>query len=114
MAETGLSGPFALSASAIDQEISKTSAGVYALDQSHDSGAFHISYVGRSDTDLNQRLHEHVGKYKRFKYEYYDSAQDAFEKECALYHDFNPPSRISHPARLKGSGWKCPRCHLVG
>ena len=51
--------------------------------------------MGRSDTDLNQRLHEHMPKYKRFQFGYFATAQEAYEKECALYHDFNPPAALA-------------------
>ena len=110
MAETGLKGPYTMGKSEINETVTQQSPGAYALDQSHDAGAFHITYVGRSDTDVNARLQEHVGKYKRFKFEYYASAQEAYEKECALYHDFNPPARIAHPSRPTGTKWKCPLC----
>ena len=99
MAETGLNGPFALQPAEIEKEITRTSPGVYILDRSHEDGPFHISYVGRSDTDVKARLLEHGAKYKRFKYEYYGTPEDAFAKECDLYHDFNPPSTIAHPPR---------------
>jgi hypothetical protein len=114
MPETGLKGPFALTEAAINQEVSQTSPGAYALDQSHESGGFHITYVGRSDQDVNARLKEHLGKYKRFKFEFYGTAQEAFEKECGLYHDFNPPAKITHPERPTQSGWKCPHCKRFG
>jgi hypothetical protein len=114
MPDTGLNGPFPMSKSDIDAAVAQQSPGVYALDQGHDSGPFHITYVGRSDTDLNASLQERVRKYKRFKFEYFPSAEDAYHKECELYHDFNPPARIAHPARPMGTKWKCPRCNLVG
>ena len=113
MPEMGLKGPFALTEEEINREISQTSAGVYALDQNHDTGPFRITYVGRSDDDLNKRLHEHKRKYKRFQYEFYGTAREAYEKECALYHDFNPPARISHPAGPQGLKWRCPRCNAT-
>lgn len=34
----------------------------------------------------------------------------AFEKECHLYHDFNPPDNTVHPARPAGTQYLCPRC----
>jgi hypothetical protein len=114
MAETGLRGPFALTTEEVNKEVANTSPGTYALDQGHDSGGFHISYVGRSDTNVNERLLEHVGKYKRFKFEYYGTPREAFDKECGLYHDFNPPAKIQHPTRPNGSGWKCLHCKIWG
>jgi len=114
MEETGLKGPFSLTATEIGSQVTEKSAGVYLLDRSHESGPFYISYVGRSDTDVKGRLQEHVGKYKRFKFEYHASPLETFEKECALYHDFNPPSTISHPGRQSSLKWKCPRCKVFG
>ena len=114
MAETGLKGPFPLSAQGIDTELTQKSAGVYALDRAHEDGPFHISYVGRSDTDLRARLLEHAGKYKRFKYDYFGSPEEAFASECRLYHEFNPPSTIAHPPRPFGSKWKCAVCKIFG
>ena len=114
MAETGLNGPFPLKALDIDSEITQTSPGVYVLDRSHEEGPFHISYVGRSDTDLRARLHEHAGKYRRFKYAYHSSPEEAFTTECRLYHEFNPPSTIAHPPRPIGAKWKCAVCKVFG
>jgi len=113
MPEMGLTGPFALTEEEINRQVEPT-PGVYALDQNYDSGPFRVTYVGRSDTNLNQRLHEHRPKYKRFQYHYFATPQEAFEKECNLYHDFNPPARISHPARPHGTNWRCPRCNSTG
>lgn len=112
MATTGLKGPFDLDEETIDAEVTRTSPGAYALDSGTDASKFYVFDVGRSDTDVNDRLHKHVGNYKRFKYEYYSSAKAAFEKECNLYHDFEPSDNKTHPARPTGSGWKCPRCKL--
>jgi hypothetical protein len=53
-----------------------------------------------------------VGKYKRFKYGYASSAKAAFEKECKLYHDFEPRDNEVHPARPAGTNWECPRCPI--
>jgi hypothetical protein len=114
MGETGLKGPFPLKAQDIEGEIARTSPGVYALDRSHEDGPFYFSYVGRSDTDLKARLHEHAGKYKRFQYAYYGSPEEAFTSECRLYHDFNPPSTIAHPPRPIGAKWKCALCKVFG
>lgn len=114
MAQNGLLGPFALSDRAIDQEVSPGRPGAYVLEESSDLFNFRVVYVGRSDTNVNNQLHVHVGSYKRFRYEYCPSAQAAFEKECALYHDFEPRDNPIHPRRPAGTDWKCPRCRLIG
>jgi hypothetical protein len=114
MAENGLQGPFALTDSVIDQEVSTTRPGAYVLEDSPDLVNFRVTYVGRSDTDVNNQLHVHVGSYKRFHYQYCSTAQAAFERECKLYHDFEPRDNPIHPQRPSGMQWKCPRCSLFG
>lgn len=113
MASSGLKGSFPLTDEKIDEEVTKTSPGAYALGDTLADANFGIDYVGRSDTDVNNRLHDHVGKYKRFKYDYFPSAKTAFEKECNLWHDFDPPNNKVHPARPNGTSWKCPRCDAL-
>ena len=70
-----------------------------------------ISYVGRSDDDLAARLQQHVAlPYLHFKYGFLPSAAAAFNKECELYHDFDPPGNKVHPAKPKNSLLACLRC----
>lgn len=106
----GLRGPFKLTDDLIDAEVERTSPGFYLLSNRALEGAFHIVYVGRSDTDVNNQLHVHVGTYERFQYEYCATAQVAFEKECGYYHEHDPRDNNAHPRRAAGSAWKCPRC----
>lgn len=113
MAVPELSGLFALTDEKIDALVTKTSPGVYVLDKTS-SGSFTNSYVGRSDTDLNKRLHDWVGKYKYCKAQYCNSAKAAFEGECELYHSLSPTDNVNHPARPTGSSWVCPRCYIYG
>lgn len=114
MPQTGLRGSYPLDNETIDREVDRTSAGAYALGRVGNN-TFYVGYVGRSDDDINRRLKDWVGKYSRFKFEYYDSPKAAFEKECNLYHDFGEKERLDndiHPQRPEGSNWKCPRCNI--
>src|SRR6266436_7641181 len=111
MAVPKLSDIIALIDAEIDAKVTKISPGVYVLDKTS-SGPFTASYVGRSDVDLNGRLHQWVGKYKYFKACYFDSAKAAFEAECELYHALSPKDNTNHPARPSGSNWVCPRCYV--
>jgi hypothetical protein len=115
MAVPELSETFKLSDEAINNIVTKTSPGVYALDKTS-SGPFKPSYVGRSDSDINARLHRWAndGRYKFFQGRYCDSAEEAFEAECQLYHALAPEDNINHPARPNGSNWSCPVCYLFG
>jgi hypothetical protein len=112
MAQNGLLGPFALTDRVIDEEVGQNRPGAYVLEDSSDLVNFHVVYVGRSDTNVNNQLHVHVGSYKRFRYQYCSSGQAAFEKECDLYHDFEPRDNPIHPKRPGGTNWTCPRCGL--
>lgn len=114
MANTGLTGPFMLTDAGINQAVVLSSPGVYVLGTSKD-GTFYIDYVGRSDSDLNSRLKNWVGQYLQFKYGYFDSPLAAFEKECAIFHDFGGSGMLdneNHPQRPVNSHWQCPRCNL--
>ena len=111
MVNTGLRGSYPLTRAGIDENVTIKSAGTYALGHTSKK-RFYVNYVGRSDVDVNGRLHEHVENYKRFKFEYYSSAKAAFEKECLLYHDFDPRDNKVHPDRPNNSGWECPVCRI--
>jgi hypothetical protein len=102
MPDSGLFGPFALTAQSIDANAAGTGPGAYALGAtSADGKTFTISYVGRSDADLNARLKQHVGNYRAFKHAFFPSAANAFLKECHLFHDFGGTTldNYVHPAR---------------
>ncbi|MEM2146870.1 MAG: hypothetical protein QW279_16015 [Candidatus Jordarchaeaceae archaeon] len=116
MPQTGLRGPYNLDNATIDAIVTRTSPGAYALGKVDDN-TFYVSYVGRSDDDIKSRLKDWVGKYPKFKFEYYDSPKAAFEKECNLYHDFGEKEILDndkHPQRPDGTNWKCPKCNIFG
>ena len=91
-----LSPLYSLMPSAIDSAVTERSPGVYVLDRSS-QGSFTVTYVGRSDTEVNAALHAHVGGYRFFKYAYCSSAKDAFEAQCELYHRHDPRDNPGHP-----------------
>jgi len=116
MASLGLDGPYSLTNQEVDARVTRTNAGNYALGRVNDKGTFIVRYVGRSDSDLNTRLKQWVGKgYTMFKARYATSPKAAFEKECHNFHDFGGTTKLDndiHPDRPNGSGWKCPACNL--
>ena len=119
MASLGMDGPFDLASAKIDGVVSRKSPGNYALGYVQ-NGTFYVRYVGRSDTDVRNRLKQWVGKtstYKKFKFTYASSAKAAFEKECRSYHDFGGKDSLDnevHPQRPDGTTWKCPVCSVYG
>jgi len=113
MPSTGLDGPYPLTQPSITKNVTKKSPGAYALGKT-ENNTFYVSYVGRGDTDVADRLADHIGEYDEFKFGYFSSAKTAFEKECNLYHDFSGLDNKIHPARPDNSNWKCPRCTVFG
>jgi len=116
MPSLNMNGPYELTTGKIDEVVTKTSAGNYALGYVSDS-SFYVRYVGRSDDDVNRRLKAWVGKstwYTHFKFSYATSPKAAFEKECENWHDFDAGSldNEQHPERPDNTNWKCPRCDI--
>jgi hypothetical protein len=60
-----MSGSYPLSDEAIDEALTRTSPGNYALGYMDDT-TFVVFYVGRSDSDVRHRLHEWVGAPSRY------------------------------------------------
>jgi hypothetical protein len=61
-----MSGSYPLTDAAIDEALLRTSPGNYALGYM-DGDTFSVFYVGRSDSDVKQRLHEWVGMPSRYE-----------------------------------------------
>lgn len=115
MASTGLEGPFVLTHDGITKAVTKVSPGAYALGTTGADGVFYIARVGRSDKCLKLRLHSYVGQYPEFKASYFASAEEAFLKECELFHNFSPPHNDIHPDRPDFSirARTCPYCQAL-
>jgi hypothetical protein len=112
MAKTGLLGPYRLNFDTIEAAVTRASAGVYALGHVSPEGKFCIDHVGRSDANLRAKLQERIGSATLFKFGYLANSKAAFERECELFHDFDPPGNRVHPGRPAGTSWECPRCRI--
>lgn len=112
MAKLNMAGPFELTLDDINENVTKTSAGNYALGYVRENGVFVVQYVGRADQDVALRLKQHVKEsYSHFKFSYASSPRNAFLKECENYHDFGGKTKLKnkyHPDRPEGTNWKCP------
>ena len=116
MSELNMKGSFELKPEEIDRVVPKETCGNYALGYRHD-GKFHVRYVGRSDSDLRDRLKAHVKEdkeYERFMFSICSSADEAFKEECRNYHDFGGDKgqlkNDKHPRNPEGKTYKCPYC----
>jgi hypothetical protein len=61
-----MNGSYPLSNEAIDEVLTRTAPGNYALGYM-EGDTFNVFYVGRSDSDVRQRLHEWVGMPSRYE-----------------------------------------------
>jgi hypothetical protein len=107
-----MEGPYLLNDATIDKMVERR-IGNYALGESRDN-SFYPKYVGRSDEDINTRLHQWVGEKRNcpyFKMSYANNRKEAFEKECKNFHDFlSSLDNDIHPDKPDGTNWKCPVC----
>jgi hypothetical protein len=112
MSSLDMKGPYKLIYKAIEQVVEDGRKGNYSLGELDDEGKFVPHYVGRSDTDVKDRLLYWVEHNNRpyFKFSYAETVRAAFEKECQNYHDFSPKDNDIHPARPKGENYPCPYC----
>jgi len=99
-------GPFDFTETVIDQLVKDNYIGAYILSK----GSNVANYVGRSDSDLKQRLKQQLQSrnYSQFWFESVNSSLEAYYLECKWYHQYNPKDNENHPALPPGSAWKCP------
>lgn len=107
--DSGLHGNYDLSNEVIDRNVLH-SAGAYLLGTKISDGSMIVHYTGRSDSDLNARLKNHVDKYRAFAFINLASVKAAYEKECYLFHTFNPRDNSVHPAKPEYTSYRCPHC----
>jgi hypothetical protein len=108
-------GPYNLTPDNIDKFVKPCVPGVFALGYTRESGAFVVSYVGRSDSDVRSVLQaQSFDETARFKWMESASPMAAFDTQCELYHQFCAPDSPDeeHPERPKGSKWVCPVCAI--
>lgn len=110
MTQRGLHGPYPLTDAAINSNVLGMGPGAYALGASGSFTGISVQRVGRSDVDLNGRLHNYVGEYSSFEYGFFDTPQAAFRKECELYHREKPADNIIHPDSPTGMALSCHIC----
>lgn len=107
---------YELNKDAIESLIEDGVIGNYALGNKSANGSFIVNYVGRSDTDLKQRLLQHLNDDKTFpffKYSIASSIKEAYLKECKNFHDFGGEIYLdnkNHPAKPENIKIECPYC----
>ena len=126
MGSLNMDGPYDFNNDSIDINVTKVCGGNYALGiEDKITSNFHVTYVGRSDSDVKDRLKKQLSQTKNitskyetknisFKYSYASSQKEAFDKECFNYHSFVRSKKLTnsgHPEKPMDVSWKCPVCN---
>jgi hypothetical protein len=109
-----LAGPFKLTNSNLSIQIRRGILGAYVLGPLRMDGHLTVRLIGRSDTDLAAALRSQVERYEAFGFARAESALEALEIECRLFHHFEPADNPGHPEQPADSDWKCPICGQAG
>ena len=107
MAVPAMFGDYAVTKQGIDSVVAAGSPCVYLLG-TVSGNKFLVDRTGRSDEDVNRRLHDYEGQYQHFKFAYCANAEQAFYAECELWHAYANKKVQIHPARPKGKSYGCP------
>lgn len=107
----GFSKLHSLNNAEIDAHVASGYIGIYVLDKDQE-GPFSTDYVGRSDTDVADRLKQWVaeGGFLYFKVKYEATKKAAYELECQIYHTLKPVKNKAHPDAPNGLSYTCPYC----
>ena len=114
-----MQGPFPLLRSVILPAVANAPCGNYRLSKSDLGETFVVDYVGRSDTQLAERIADHINEneYKTFVFCAKLTPGSAYRQECSDFHDFggdiglleNDPV-LGHPHAPEGESLQCPVC----
>ena len=114
--KAGLGKPLPLNKETIKTEIDDaenwSSASVFVLGGvrrgADGKPRFHIKRVEHADGDLGKKLSSYIGKYSAFRFKFFRSTRNAYDKECEIYHNFRPSDNNYHPVRPKNTKFLCP------
>lgn len=95
----------------INSNVSPNKIGNYALGYEKEKG-FIPKYVGRSDSDVQDELLNHLDDkkhHKKFMFSYASTKKEVYEQECKNFHDFEKQlENENHPDSPNGMNLKCP------
>ena len=104
-------GPYGLTEEDIQHNVSGALAGAYALGISDAKLGFVVKFVGRSSDDVRGKLLIHTpDRHPEFCFTYCRNEEEAYRRECELYHAYRPPDNLVHPAPPLRSSLRCSVC----
>ena len=69
---------------------------------------FKVRLVKHVDGDLGASLRKYIDVYSGFRFKFFRSTQNAYHRECQIYHTFNPRDNRGHPAPPRNTKFFCP------
>ena len=116
IATSGLGKPIPLQEVDILREVDNSrdwsSASVFVLGGIRKSAdgkfRFQIRKVSHVEGDLGKELRNYIGEFSGFRFKFFRSTRNAYDKECQIYHQFKPIKNITHPIRPKHTKFVCP------
>lgn len=115
MIELTMEAVYPLNETTIDRLIPPNTIGNYVLGYQIGK-TIQVKYVGRSDTDLNRRLKEHLtdDPYDAFMFNVQSTPEEAYIEECWNWHGCDgPQGRLDnqiHPDKPESCTKNCPVC----
>ena len=113
MIELTMADIYPLASPVIDDLIPPKTIGNYVLGY-RVGKTIQVKYVGRSDTDLNRRLKEHLeDPYDAFMFNIQNTPEEAYIEECWNWHGCDGEEWLDnkiHPDRPEGCTEICPVC----
>jgi hypothetical protein len=101
-------GPYLLRPLQVDISVPTRVGGVYCLGKTGRT----VTYVGRADHDLRDKIKSHWPEYQMFWYQPALSPRDAFLSHCQTFHKHADASMGAgdHPSPPGNISVKCPIC----
>ena len=115
----GMQGPYDMEVANIRKVVGECKCGNYRLTRVDGKcNFFRVDYIGRSDSQLAERICDHVKEgYTRFVFCPKDSPAASYRQECSDYHYFggilgvlDNDKDLGHPHSPEGLGLKCHIC----
>ncbi len=115
----GLQGPYKLIGAEIHRVVPEKKPGAFAVGICDARGTFIPRVAGMSSNNIAARLCQETEHHAYFKVRVTNSAKEAFNEWCFLYHLYCGDKKAalctledpSHPQHPTEESWKCPVCH---
>ena len=104
---------YVLNKNNVTKHVMRARIGTYILGEFDRANRFIRRYIGRSTTQLHERLSRHASaqQWPAFQVHYWTTVEEVFQMECLLWHQ-NRDTIVNkrHPDSPRGLNLTCPYC----